>query len=284
MLTGLLSALAAMVLNSVAGLLQSDATWRVSKHRPLIAQPRYLGGLLVDGLGWVCTVVALRHLPVFAVQAILGGAIALTAITARLLHRSILHTRDRFAIGACLVGLVLVATSADNDAPPTVPVAADVVLIAAAGLLVVALVALWPGTRAWPLAVIAGLGFGGTSLAVRAIHTAGPNLLVELLAQPPTYLVLAFWGVGIASYSRALGMANLARVTAVFVVIEVIVPGLAAMMLLGDTVRAGWWPAMASGLLLAVLGVTVLADAPAHQEPGPPVSPEVGASSGPSER
>ncbi|MDT7563511.1 MAG: hypothetical protein QOG76_2135 [Pseudonocardiales bacterium] len=267
MVTGLLSALAAMVLNSIAGLLQSDATWRVSKHRPLITQPRYLGGLLVDGLGWVCTVAALRHLPVFAVQAILGGAIALTAITARMLHRSTLRTRDRFAIGACLIGLVLVAASAGNDAPPTVPLAADLVLIVAAGLLVVALVALWPGARAWPLAVIAGLGFGGTSLAVRAIHTGGPDLLVQLLTQPPTYLVLAFWGIGIVSYSRALGMANLARVTAVFVVIEVIVPGLVAMVLLGDTVRAGWWPSMVSGLLLAVLGVMVLADSPAQQPP-----------------
>ncbi|MDT7557889.1 MAG: hypothetical protein QOI68_2359, partial [Pseudonocardiales bacterium] len=39
------------------------------------------------------------------------------------------------------------------------------------------------------------------------------------------------------------------------------------MVLLGDTVRAGWWPSMVSGLLLAVLGVMVLADSPAQQPP-----------------
>ena len=74
MLVGLLFALGATALNSVAGLLQSDATRRVSEHRPLLAQPRYLGGLAVDGLGWACTVVALRQLPVFAVQAVLAGS------------------------------------------------------------------------------------------------------------------------------------------------------------------------------------------------------------------
>ena len=76
---GLLFALAATVLNSVAGLLESDATRHVTPRRPLVAQPRYLGGLVVDGLGWAATVVALRYLPVFVVQAVLGGAVVLTA-------------------------------------------------------------------------------------------------------------------------------------------------------------------------------------------------------------
>jgi len=82
MVIGLLFALAAMVLNSVAGLLESDATRHVTPRRSLAAQPRYLAGLVVDGLGWACTVVALRDLPVFVVQAVLGGAIALTAVGA----------------------------------------------------------------------------------------------------------------------------------------------------------------------------------------------------------
>jgi hypothetical protein len=36
-----------MLLDSVAGLLESDATRRVSR-RPLIAQPRYFGGLPIN--------------------------------------------------------------------------------------------------------------------------------------------------------------------------------------------------------------------------------------------
>ena len=68
MVTGLLFALVATVLNSVAGLLESDATRRVTRGRSLVTQPRYLGGLVVDGLGWASTVVALRYLPVFVAR------------------------------------------------------------------------------------------------------------------------------------------------------------------------------------------------------------------------
>jgi hypothetical protein len=172
MLLGLLFAFAATVLNSWAGLLESDATWRVTRHRPLMTQPRYLGGLLVNGLGWVCTVVALRHLPVFAVQAILGAAITVTAIV------------------ACLIGLVLVAASADTSSPPALPSAVHYVLIAATAALVVAIFASWPSSLPWPMAVIAGLGLGGTSLTARAVRIdSGPSALTQLLAQPPTYLV-----------------------------------------------------------------------------------------------
>jgi uncharacterized membrane protein len=267
-LTGLLFALGATALNSVAGLLQSDATRRVSEHRPLIAQPRYLGGLAVDALGWVCTVVALRQLPVFAVQAVLGGSIALTALLARLVYGSALRTVDRVAIVACVLGLVLVAGSARAGPPPAVSATTDAELAAAAVLLAVVAVWLWRRGRAWPLAMVAGLAFGATSLAVRAVHVQAGGL-DELLTQPGPYLVVGFWAVGISSYSRALTLGSLARVTAVFLVTEVVVPGLVGIALLGDTVRTGGWVPMAIGLLLAVGGVVVLAGSPAHHPPQP---------------
>jgi drug/metabolite transporter (DMT)-like permease len=267
-LTGLLFALGATVLNSVAALLQSDATRRVSAHRSLIAQPRYLGGLGVDALGWACTVVALRQLPVFAVQAVLGGSIAVTAILARMFYGSTLRTVDRVAIVACVLGLVLVAGSAGAGPPPVVSVTTDVVLATAAVVLAVVAVWLWRRGRAWPLAVVAGLAFGATSLAVRAVHVQGGGM-VELVTQPGPYLVVGFWAVGMSSYSRALTLGSLARVTAVFLVTEVVVPGLVGIALLGDSVRAGWWVPMAIGLLLAVGGVAVLAGSPAHQSPRP---------------
>lgn len=270
MLTGLLFALAAAVLNSAAGLLQSDATSRVSRQRQLITQPRYLAGLFGDALGWGCTVVALRHLPVFVVHGVLGASIALTALAARFLYRSVLRPMDHVAIGFCLVGLVMVTASADPE-PSSAPPTAYTVLFAACVVMGVAMVALWRGKRAWPLAIIAGLGLGGSSLGVRAFQV-DPNRafdLAELLSQPAVYLVICFWAIGMLSYTRALGLGGVARVTAVFGVTEVIVPGLAGIALLNDTVRSGWQPCMAIGLLLAAAGVIVLARLPAHQPPQP---------------
>ncbi len=256
-----------MALNSVAGLLQSDATRHTSANRSLVAQPRYLLGLVVDGLGWVCTVVALRHLPVFAVQAVLGGSIALTAILARLLYRSALRPLDRTAIGCCLVGLTLVAGSAGADQPSRTTWIAYVVFSVAVVLLATATAVLWRGGRSWPLAVIAGLGFGGTSLAVRAVQVPVGEAfgMVGVLSQPACYLLVCMWVVGMLSYTRALSLGSVAQVTALFQVTEVVVPGLLGIVLLGDSVRPGWWLPMVAGLVLATVGVVVLAWSPAHQ-------------------
>jgi hypothetical protein len=65
MLTGLLCAVGAMLLNSVRWTARVRRDPPGERRRPLIAQPRYLGGL------------------VFAVQAVLGATIALTVLAAR---------------------------------------------------------------------------------------------------------------------------------------------------------------------------------------------------------
>lgn len=265
MLTGLLFALGAMVLNSAAGLLESDATRRATPHRPLVTRPRYLVGLVVDGLGWGATVVALRYLPVFVVQAVLGGAIAVTALGARLVYGSRLRPVDRLACAGCVAGLALVAGSAGADAPGAPPTSALLVLVAAAAVLVAALAWAWSSAASWPLPVLAGLGFGGSSVAVRAVHLAAGEDVLALLATPALYLVLVFGAVGLVAYSRALGRTSLDQVTATMLVTEVTVPGLAGILLLGDTVRPGWWGAAVAGLVLAVAGVVVLARSPATQ-------------------
>ncbi len=76
---------------------------------------------------------------------------------------------------------------------------AYVVLSVAAVGLALATVRPWHGERAWPMAVVAGLGFGATSLAVRAVvdPTGG---LAGLLTQPAPYLVVAFWVIGLTSH------------------------------------------------------------------------------------
>lgn len=267
MVIGWLFAVAATVLNSVAGLLESDATRHETRDRWLVTRPRYLGGLVVDGLGWAATVVALRYLPVFVVQAVLGGAIALTAIGARIVYGSALRRVDRLACVACVAGLVLVAASAGVDRPVDTSSAAEFALGAAAIALVAALVVAWRADAAWPLSLVAGLGFGGSAVAVRSVHLTTGEDLVGLLGSPSLYLVIVFGVVGLVAYSRALERASLARVTAILLVTEVTVPGLAGIVLLGDSVRPGWWAAMSAGLVLAVAGVVVLAGSPAQQPP-----------------
>ncbi|GAA4541559.1 hypothetical protein [Pseudonocardia xishanensis] len=264
MLTGLLFALAAMVGNAGAGLLQSAAANDIRSRHHLALRPLYLLGLVVDALAWVCTVVALRNLPVFAVQAILGGAIALTAVASWALYGVRLRIRDRLAVAACVLGLATIAASAADEAPEPLSGIAVLVLGSGVAALAVAAIAVWRLAAAWPLSLIAGLGFGGTSLAVRAVQVPpGSGLdVVGLATQPATYLIVVFWVIGITTYSRALVIGSLASVTAVFATTEVLAPGLVGIVLLGDRIREGWWIPFGAGLVLAVVGVVVLATAP----------------------
>jgi hypothetical protein len=268
-LVGLLFALMAMVLNSCGALLQAEGARRATRTRPAAIQPRYIGGLVADFVAWLCAVVALRELPVFAVQAVIGGTIAVTAlINARMIGVR-LPTRIRVAVTACLAGLVLVAASAGTEQPPVHQRGVDVVLLVSLLLLAVAVLVLRQGKHAWPLALLAGLGFGGTALSVRAAHVqTGEGLnLVLLLGQPSTYLVVGFWLVGMVGYTAALGRGDVGAVTAVFTVTEVLVPGMVGIQLLGDPVRPGWGWVLALGLAAAVAGTVVIAQAPPLRPP-----------------
>ena len=115
MIVGLCFAVAATVLNTIAGLLESAGARATATRLPLALRPRYLAGLLVDGGGWLCTVAALQRIPVLLVQSVLAGTIVLTALAARVRHRSVLRRVDRVAIAGCAAGLVLIAAGTGTE-------------------------------------------------------------------------------------------------------------------------------------------------------------------------
>ena len=117
----------------------------------------------------------------------------------------------------------------------------------------------WPWSPGWASAAAPWPSARFTSPSARASSACSER--------HPLYLVIVFGVVGLVAYSRALERASLARVTAILLVTEVTVPGLAGIVLLGDSVRPGWWAAMSAGLVLAVAGVVVLAGSPAQQPP-----------------
>lgn len=269
MVIAILLAAVAMVLNSGGALLQAEGARRATRRRPAAVQPRYLAGLGIDLVAWLFAVGALRQLPVFAVQAVIGGSIALTALVGARLAGARLPLPSRLAILTCLAGLVLVAASAGPEQPPVRQRGVDVVLLVALLLIALVVLVLRQGKHAWPLAVASGLAFGGTALSVRAAHVqtgAGFDAAL-LLGEPGTYLLVGFWLVGMIGYTAALGRGDVGAVTAVFTVTEILVPGLIGIWLLGDAVRAGWAWVLAAGLVAAVAGSVVIAVAPPLRAP-----------------
>lgn len=88
-------------------------------------------------------------------------------------------------------------------------------------------------------AVLAGLGYSGAAVAARAVHGAPIQML---LAEPLVWLIAGFAAVGAVMFARALETRADAvnEASAWLWVIEIVVPSLVGVLLLGDLVRPGW--------------------------------------------
>ena len=75
----LASAVVAMTLYGTASVLQAHAARRATGPA-VLRHPAYLAGLACDGLAWAAQVVAMWRLPMFTVEAILAGSLAVTIL------------------------------------------------------------------------------------------------------------------------------------------------------------------------------------------------------------
>jgi hypothetical protein len=260
----LLAAVAAMLANSAASLLEASGTRRAHPGAAVWRQPRYLAGLTFDGLGWLLSVVALRVLPVFAVQSVLAGTVAVTPVAAHGGDPRRLGRREQAAVAAVITGLVLVAASAAPGRADRLPAAAVPVLLTTAAVLLVAMPAVLRGGRPVLMTVLAGIAFGAVSLCVRALHVASSvwSSLRDLLAEPLAYAVLVLGAAGTVLLARAMRRGRVDTVVGVLAVTEVVAPGLVGLVLLGDRVRPGWALVLAAGWALTLTGVVLLAGPP----------------------
>jgi hypothetical protein len=259
-----LAAVAAMLANSAASLMEALGSRRATGGRPTWRQPRYLAGIGVDGAGWLLSVTALRVLPVVAVQSVLAGSVPVTLLAARGWDPRRLSRSELAAAGMVLVGLVLVAAGAAPGLAGRLPGAAQPVLIAAALVVLAALLPLLRSGRSLLMATAAGAAFGGVSLSVRAVHIASSlwTSVLDLLTEPLAYAVLAFGTAGTVLLAGAMRRGAVGTVVGVLSVTEVVIPGLVGLVLLGDRVRPGWAPPLALGWVLTLAGVALLARAP----------------------
>jgi drug/metabolite transporter (DMT)-like permease len=266
----LLAAVAAMLSNSGASLLESSGTRRATPDRPVWRQPRYLVGLAFDGTGWLLSVVALRVLPVFAVQSVLAGTVPVTTVAASRGKRRRLSWPQILAVGGVLLGVTLVAASAAPGRAPHLPAAATPVLLGAALTLLLCLAPLLRSGRPLLMTLGAGAAYGGVSLAVRAVHVRSSlwTSVLDLLGEPLVYAIVVLGVVGTVLLARAMRGGAVATVVAVLSVTEVVVPGVVGLVLLGDRVRPGWAPVLAAGWVLTTGGVVLLTRASAQTAVG----------------
>lgn len=269
MLLAVLAVAGAALCYGASAVLQAAAVARSDRNdltgllARLADDPGYLGGLLLVGMGFLLSVVAIRALPLFVVQAGRASSLGVTAALATVVLGTRLLPRETLALGGVAVGLVAVATAARPQAPAEVPGAVRWAVLAAALVLVglvVAAARTRPSARAATLvAALGGSCFGLLALAARVL---GPIAVPAVLTDPSAYAVGVAAAAGLVANALALQRGTVVAVTTTMVATEATLGSLLGLAV-GDRPAAGLgWLAVAgfvvtvgSALFLARFGV-----------------------------
>ncbi|MFI1284852.1 hypothetical protein ACH4U5_29565 [Streptomyces sp. NPDC020858] len=240
-----------------------------------VRQWRYLLGLGLDGAGFVLQIIALRHIPIYAVGAALAASLAVTAVVAARLLRVRLSRTEWAAVWVVCAGLLMLGLAAGEEGTGTGSLALKLGLLAVAGLvLVVGAVAgrLPDGPRALVLGLASGTGFGVVEVSVRLIDSPWD------LRNPALYALLLGGGAGFLLLTSALARGSVTAATAGMVLGETIGPAVVGVVWLGDRTREGLAWLAVLGFAVALAGSLALArfgepPPPPHEPPPPPHEP-----------
>ena len=225
----------------------------------MLHQWRFVASLVLDLIGFVAQLIALRRLPLFAVQAIIAANLAVTAVVAAWLIHLELAVREWLAVVGVVIGVGMLGASAGAETVTGVSYEFKVALIlAVAGIALVGVIAsrIRSPAKTSVLGAVAGLGYGVLAVAARVL----PGFSVhELIRDPAAYALAAAGVVSFMLYATALEDGSVTVATAAVVLAETIPPALVGIMFLGDHTRPGMGGIAVLGFSLAVVCAVALA-------------------------
>jgi len=225
----------------------------------LMGQWRFLASLGIDLVGFLAQLVALRQLPLFAVQAVIASNLAVTAVFAAWLMHVRLGMKEWLAVAGVVVGVGLLGSSAGAEGAANVGPAFQIALVVTvAGVAVAGMAAArLPNPARTPvLGATAGLGYAVLAVAARILPGFSPQQLVR---NPATYTLAAAGIVSFLLYASALEGGSVTVATASVVLAETVPPAVVGVVFLGDTTRRGLTGLAVSGFVLAVASAVALA-------------------------
>lgn len=260
----------------IGTVLQAVAARRVAPVRglapglllELARQLPYLASLLLEGLGFLASVVALRTLPLFLVESAVASSVGVTAVVAVRVLGARLRTPEVLALVGLAVGLVLLAVSAEPGSGNALTSQEQWVLLGglAVVLLVGGLLVRVPGRwGAMGLAGCAGAAFGGLGIAARVLVL--PDPVWRVLLEPVGWALAGYGVIGMLFFAMALQRGSVTAAAAVMTVVETVLPAALGLAFLGDAARSGLAPVAALAFVLTVVCAVGLARF-AEPEPG----------------
>jgi drug/metabolite transporter (DMT)-like permease len=276
MVVSLLAALLSAVCYGVASVMQAIAVRAASRRSVaqvaqagegvdagllvrMARQGLFLASIAIDLVGFIAQLIALRRLPLFAVQAIMASNLAVTAVCAAWLMRARLAAREWLAVAGVVAGVSLLGLSAGSEGAAKVGREFElglIVAVAAVGVSGFAVARLPNPVRTPALGAIAGLGYGALAVAARILPGFGP---LQLVRSPAAYTVAAAGIVSFLLYATALEGGSVTTATAAVILAETAPPALVGVEFLGDKTRPGLTAVAALGFALAVVCALALA-------------------------
>ena len=293
MLASLVAALASALCYGIAAVMQAIAV-RAASHRTaavageagqgvdpgllvrMLRQGLFLASIAIDLLGFIAQLIALRRLPIFAVQAIMAANLAVTAVFAAWLMKVRLQVREWLAVAGVVVGVALLGLSAGAQGAARVGSEFQLGLI-------VAVVGSRPGRVRSGAAAQSGPYSRPRRHRRPRLRGAGrlrrgscrDSALLQLIKSPATYTLAAAGIVSFLLYATALEGGSVTTATAAVVLAETMPPAIIGVLFLGDTTRRGLAAIAGLGFALAVAcarspspGSARRATAPAAAQPG----------------
>ena len=228
----------------------------------LVTQAPYVAGLALDLLGFVFNVVALQALPLFLVQCMIAGSVGVTAIVSVPVLNAHLGKRGLLDVLVLLLGLILLATSAEAGPARELALVQQWLLLASAlavGIASVLAFRLRERAAFWVLSALAGLAFAGVGVAARALTL--PSDQWRVVTSPVAWALAAFGLLGMIVFASALQRGSVTVASGLTFAVEVLVASFVGFALLGDIVPSGISLGLAVvGVGLAVAGAIRLAD------------------------
>jgi drug/metabolite transporter (DMT)-like permease len=301
MVGSLLAALLSATCYGIAAVMQAIAV-RAASNRPaevvgeagqgvdpgllvrMMRQGLFLASMAIDLVGFVAQLVALRKLPLFAVQAIMASNLAVTAVFAAWLMKARLSMREWLAVAGVVIGVALLGLSAGAQGAAKVGSEFElglIVAVVAIGISGFAVARLPNPVRTLALGAIAGLGYAVVAVSARILPGFAP---LQLVKSPAAYTLAAAGIVSFLLYATALEGGSVTTATAAVVLAETMPPALVGVLFLGDTTRHGLAAVGVLGFLLAVVCAVALArfgeasdrESPAERQESADVSQSAG--------
>jgi hypothetical protein len=221
-------------------------------------RPMYLVGMVLSVVAWAFSLIALRRLPLFAVQAIAASSIGVVVLLTWAATRHRPTRRQGLLLVALACGLVALAVSAAPSKPK--PVGWGFKVAVWVGLVLVVYAAVRAtrvaGARGSAvLGAVSGLADGGMALCARAIHH---HSFGGLATDPLAIALIPFTVIGVVAFAASLQRGSASIALACQQATLTVVPSAIGLAILGDRARHGFAPLTVAGFVITVAAVLLL--------------------------